>query len=103
MDSLLGATIQFSGFNTETNKITSKPGPSVTHISGEGKEPSVPSSSLAASLLLYATVVSFASPSSVLLGGLSEAMHPGFETQPVCRLQAWPSWTTTLSTLCPHL
>jgi len=34
VDSLLGATVQFSGFNHETNRVTSKPGPNVTRITG---------------------------------------------------------------------
>eukprot|EP00899_Mesostigma_viride_P022651 jgi/Mesvir1/3570/Mv12034-RA.1 len=33
-DSLLGATLQFSGFCRNKQKVVSKPGPSVTHISG---------------------------------------------------------------------
>ncbi|KAK4760709.1 hypothetical protein SAY87_005602 [Trapa incisa] len=34
IDSLLGATLQFSGFCTVRNKVVSKPGPTVKKISG---------------------------------------------------------------------
>lgn len=34
VDSLLGATLQFSGVSTESKKAVSKPGPGVKHISG---------------------------------------------------------------------
>lgn len=35
VDSLLGATLQYSGFNIETKQVVSVPGPSVVHVSGE--------------------------------------------------------------------
>ena len=34
VDSVLGATIQYSGFCEERQKVVSKPGPTVTRISG---------------------------------------------------------------------
>jgi uncharacterized membrane protein len=34
LDSLLGATLQYSGFNKETNRVVSNPGPTTQHISG---------------------------------------------------------------------
>ncbi|GAX83602.1 hypothetical protein CEUSTIGMA_g11027.t1 [Chlamydomonas eustigma] len=34
LDSVLGATLQYSGYNTSTGRITSSPGPTVQHISG---------------------------------------------------------------------
>lgn len=34
LDSLLGATLQFSGYNRTTGRMASRPGPDVTHISG---------------------------------------------------------------------
>jgi len=34
LDSLLGATLQFSGYNEHTGRVTSSPGPGVQHISG---------------------------------------------------------------------
>jgi len=34
LDSLLGATLQYTGFNTVTGRVTSTPGPGINHISG---------------------------------------------------------------------
>ena len=34
VDSLLGSTVQFTGYNRQTNKLTSKVGNNVTRISG---------------------------------------------------------------------
>jgi uncharacterized membrane protein len=34
VDSLLGATVQFSGFNAGTQRLTGRPGPGIRRISG---------------------------------------------------------------------
>ena len=34
LDSLLGATLQYSGYNERTGRVTSSPGPGVKHIAG---------------------------------------------------------------------
>lgn len=34
LDSVLGATLQYSGYNAATGRVTSRPGPEVQHISG---------------------------------------------------------------------
>ena len=34
LDSVLGATLQYSGYDEATGRVTSKPGPGVQHISG---------------------------------------------------------------------
>lgn len=35
VDSVLGATLQFSGYDPATGKVTAQPGPGVKHISGQ--------------------------------------------------------------------
>ena len=34
LDSLLGATVQYSGYNKQLKKVVNSPGPGVEHISG---------------------------------------------------------------------
>jgi uncharacterized membrane protein len=34
VDSVLGATVQYSGYNSSTGKVVAQPGPNVKHISG---------------------------------------------------------------------
>ncbi len=34
VDSVLGATVQFSGFNASTQRLTGRPGPGIRRISG---------------------------------------------------------------------
>ncbi|KAJ9520491.1 hypothetical protein QJQ45_000239 [Haematococcus lacustris] len=63
VDSLLGATLQYSGFNRATGRVTSQPGPLVTHIAGrpwlDNNAVNMLSASLTAALTALATLKTF--------------------------------------------
>ena len=60
MDSLLGATIQFSGYCSERRRMVSKPGPTVTKVSGlnflSNSAVNFVTASLCALILYYGTI-----------------------------------------------
>ena len=60
MDSLLGATIQFSGYCSERRRMVSKPGPTVTKVSGlnflSNSAVNFVTASLCALMLYYGTI-----------------------------------------------
>ncbi len=67
LDSVLGATLQYSGYNEETGRVTSKMGPRIRHISGlpflSNNAVNVVSASLTSLLTSLAAVVTFGYPS----------------------------------------
>ena len=60
LDSLLGATIQFSGYCSERRRMVSKPGPTVTRTSGlnflSNSAVNFVTASLCALILYYGTI-----------------------------------------------